>query len=134
LNAPKSTATIYGYENEALMIFELPCGAFKAKAENPELAKVTVYGDVMTIPEIIEQLKKIVPSEKFNWEVFHFRDNIFRGKLPSKQEVQRLKNFGTYICTDRESCLTFLPLVIFGEASIHATRSLGSCFRLAIGY
>jgi hypothetical protein len=24
----------------------------------------------MTIPELIDQLKKIVPSEKFNWEVF----------------------------------------------------------------
>ncbi|KAM0861459.1 hypothetical protein ACQ4PT_045878 [Festuca glaucescens] len=107
LHAPKPTATIYGYANEALMFFELPCGAFKAKVENPKLAKVTVDGDAMTIPEIIEQLKKIVPHEKFNWEVFHFKDNIFRVKLPSKQEVQRLKNFGTYICTDRESCLSF---------------------------
>jgi hypothetical protein len=61
----------------------------------------------LTIPEIIEQLKKIVPSEKFNWEVFHFKDNIYRVKLPSKLEVQRLKNFGTYICTDKEACLAF---------------------------
>ncbi|KAM0926371.1 hypothetical protein ACQ4PT_003471 [Festuca glaucescens] len=107
LQAPKPTTIIHGYANEAPMFFELPCGAFKAKVENPKLAKVTVDGDAMTIPEIIEQLKKIVPSDKFNWEVFHFRENIFRVKLPSKQEVQRLKNFGTYICTDRESCLTF---------------------------
>jgi hypothetical protein len=42
------------------MFFELPCGAFKAKAENPKLAKVTVDGETMTIPELIEQLKKIV--------------------------------------------------------------------------
>jgi hypothetical protein len=89
------------------MFFELSCGSFKAKVENPKLAKVTVDGDAMTIPEIIEQMKKIVPHEKFNWEVFHLKDNIFRVKLPSKQEVQRLKNFGTYICTDRESCLSF---------------------------
>ncbi|KAM0921975.1 hypothetical protein ACQ4PT_006455 [Festuca glaucescens] len=107
LHAPKPTAIIHGYANEALMFFELPCGAFKAKVENPKLAKVTVDGDAMTIPEIIEQLKKIVPHEKFTWEVFHFKDNIYRVKLPSKQEVQRLKNFGTYICTDRESCLSF---------------------------
>ncbi|KAM0834290.1 hypothetical protein ACQ4PT_063701 [Festuca glaucescens] len=86
LQAPKPTATIHGYANEALMFFELPCGAFKAKVENPKLAKVTVDGDAMTIPEIIEQLKRIVPYEKFNWEVFHFKDNIFRVKLPSKQE------------------------------------------------
>jgi hypothetical protein len=71
------------------------------------LAKVTVDGVAMTIPEIIEQLKKIVPHENFNWEVFHFKDNIFRVRLTSKQEVQRLKNFGTYKCTYRESCLSF---------------------------
>ncbi|KAM0905246.1 hypothetical protein ACQ4PT_017521 [Festuca glaucescens] len=107
LNAPKPTATLHGYANEALMFFELSCGVFKAKAENPKLAKVTVDGAALTIPEIIEQLKKIVPSEKFTWEVFHLKENIFRVKLPSKLEVRRLKNFGTYICTDRDSCLTF---------------------------
>jgi hypothetical protein len=107
LNAPKPIATLHGYANEALMFFDLPCGVFKAKAENPNLAKVIVDGAVLTIPEIIEQLKKIVPPEKFNLEVFHLKGNIFRVKLPSKQEVQRLKNFGTYICTDRNSCLTF---------------------------
>ncbi|KAM0891521.1 hypothetical protein ACQ4PT_026357 [Festuca glaucescens] len=107
LNAPKPTAILHGYANEALMFFELSCGAFKAKAENPKLAKVTVDGDAMTIPQLIEQLKKIVPSEKFVWEVFHFKDNVYRVKLPSKLEVQRLKIFGTYICTDRDSHLTF---------------------------
>jgi hypothetical protein len=38
----------------------------------------------MTIPEIIEQLRRIAPYEKFNWEVFHPRENIFRVKLPRK--------------------------------------------------
>jgi hypothetical protein len=99
--------TIHGYANEALMFFELLCGAFKAEVENPKFAKVTLDGDAMTIPEIIEQLRKILPYEKFNWDVFHFKDNVFRVKLPSKQEVQRLKNFGTYICPERESCLSF---------------------------
>jgi hypothetical protein len=89
---------MHAYANEALMFFELPCGAFKAKVEN---LKLVVDGDAMTIPKIIEQLKRIVPYEKFNWEVYHYKDNVFRVKLPSKQEVQRLKNFGTYICTDR---------------------------------
>jgi hypothetical protein len=89
------------------MFFELPCGDFKAKVNNPKLAKSTVDGDVINIPEIIDRLKKIVPSDKFIWEVFHFRENIYRVKLPNKQEVQRLKNFGTYICTDMETCLSF---------------------------
>ncbi|KAM0851911.1 hypothetical protein ACQ4PT_052118 [Festuca glaucescens] len=107
LQAPKPTAIIHGYANEALMFFELPCGAFKAKVENPKLAKVTVEGEVMTILEIIEQLKRIVPYEKFHWEVFHYKDNIYRVKLPSKQEVQRLKNFGSYMCPQKETILFF---------------------------
>jgi hypothetical protein len=78
---------MHGYANEALMFFEFSCGAFKAKVENPRLAKVTVEGEAMTIPEIIEQMKKIVLHEEFNWEVFQFKDNISRVKLPSKQEV-----------------------------------------------
>ncbi|KAM0873685.1 hypothetical protein ACQ4PT_037891 [Festuca glaucescens] len=80
--APKPTAILHGYANEALMFFELAYGTFKAKVENPKLAKVTVDGDAMTIPELIDQLKKIVPSDKFNWEVFHFKENIYRVKLP----------------------------------------------------
>ncbi|KAM0837866.1 hypothetical protein ACQ4PT_061357 [Festuca glaucescens] len=107
LHVPKPTAIMHGYANEALMFFEFPCGAFKAKVDNPKLAKVIIDGDAMTIPKLIDQLKKIVPSDKFNWEVFHYKENIYRVKLPSKKEVQRLKNFGTYICTDREACLSF---------------------------
>ncbi|KAM0868618.1 hypothetical protein ACQ4PT_041201 [Festuca glaucescens] len=45
LNAPKPTAILHGYANEGLMFVELACGVFKAKAENPKLAKVTVEGD-----------------------------------------------------------------------------------------
>jgi hypothetical protein len=37
------------------MFFELPCGDFKSKVENPKLAKVTV-----------DQLKKIGPCDNFN--------------------------------------------------------------------
>jgi hypothetical protein len=107
LHAPKPSAILHGYANEALMFFEIPCGAFKAKVENPKLVKVTIDGDAMTIPDLIEQMRKIVPHEKFNWEVYHYKDNVFRVKLPSKQEVQRLKNFGSYICNDRESILSF---------------------------
>jgi hypothetical protein len=107
LQAPKPTVIMHGYANEALMFFEMPCGAFKAKVENPKLAKVTVEGEVMTIPEIIEQLKRIVPYEKFRWEVFHYKHNIYRVKLPSKHEVQRLKNFGSYMCPQKETILFF---------------------------
>jgi hypothetical protein len=38
LQAPKPTAIMHGYPNEALMFFEFPYGAFKAKVDNPKLA------------------------------------------------------------------------------------------------
>ncbi|KAM0841956.1 hypothetical protein ACQ4PT_058679 [Festuca glaucescens] len=107
LQAPKPTAILHGYANEALMFFEMPCGAFKSKVENPKLAKVSVEGEVMTIPEIIEHMKRIVPYEKFHWEVFHYKDNIYRVKQPRKQEVQRLKNFGSYVCPQKDTILFF---------------------------
>ncbi|KAK1611113.1 hypothetical protein QYE76_034786 [Lolium multiflorum] len=90
LQAPKPTATLHGYANEALMFFEVPCGAFKAKVENPKLVKVSVEGDVLTIPEIIEHMKRIVPSEKFHWEVYHYKDNIYRVKLPMEEPLYLL--------------------------------------------
>jgi hypothetical protein len=66
LQATKPTAILHGYANEALMFFEMPCGAFKSKVENPKVAKVSVEGEVMTIPEIIEHMRRIVPYEKFH--------------------------------------------------------------------
>jgi hypothetical protein len=57
LQAPKPTIAMYGYAHETLMFFEMPLtGSFQPKVENAKLAKVTVEGDAMTIPEIIEQL------------------------------------------------------------------------------
>ncbi|KAM0893355.1 hypothetical protein ACQ4PT_025158 [Festuca glaucescens] len=97
LQAPKPTVAMYGYANEALMFFELPLrGTYRPKVENAKLAKLTIEGDAMTIPEIIEQLKWIVPSENFQWEVTHFHNNVFKVKFPNKNEVQRMKHFKTY--------------------------------------
>ncbi|KAM0838391.1 hypothetical protein ACQ4PT_061010 [Festuca glaucescens] len=97
LQAPKPTVAMYGYANEALMFFELPLrGTYRPKVENAKLAKLTIEGDAMTIPEIIEQLKWIVPSENFQWEVTHYHNNVFEVKFPNKNEVQRMKHFKTY--------------------------------------
>jgi hypothetical protein len=108
LHAQKPTVTLHGYANEQLMFFELPCsGSYKPKMENPKLAKVTVEGEALSIPEIIEHLKRIVPFDNFNWEVYHYRDNVFRVKFPNRNEIQRLKNFGMFQCPDKGSDLTF---------------------------
>ncbi|KAM0858932.1 hypothetical protein ACQ4PT_047527 [Festuca glaucescens] len=108
LQAPKPTVAMYGYANEALMFFELPLrGTYRPKVENAKLAKLTIEGDTMTIPEIIEQLKWIVPSENFQWEVTHFHNNVFKVKFPNKNEVQRMKHFKTYPMPNRATDMEF---------------------------
>jgi hypothetical protein len=40
-----------------------------------------VDGDAMTIPQLIDQLKKIVPSDKFHWEVFPLQGQYIQGQI-----------------------------------------------------
>ncbi|KAM0929738.1 hypothetical protein ACQ4PT_001414 [Festuca glaucescens] len=106
--APKPSINIYGHANEELMFFELPMTeSFRPKVENSKMGKVTVVGGILTIPQIIAQLKWLVPSENYQWAVVHFRDNIFKVKFPSKVEVQRMKHFRTYQVPNTGCALSF---------------------------
>ncbi|KAM0847201.1 hypothetical protein ACQ4PT_055187 [Festuca glaucescens] len=108
LQAPKPSVTMYGYAIEQLMFFELPTwGTYKPKVDNVKLVKVTVEGDPMSIPEIAECLRRIVPVENFQWEIYNFQNNVFRVKFPNKVESQRMKTFRTYPVPDRASDLIF---------------------------
>ncbi|KAM0854043.1 hypothetical protein ACQ4PT_050683 [Festuca glaucescens] len=108
LQAPKPSVTMYGYAIEQLMFFELPTeGTYKPKVDNVKLVKVTVEGDPMSIPEIAECLRRIVPVENFQWEIYNFQNNVFRVKFPNKSEAQRMKTFRTYPVPDRASDLIF---------------------------
>ncbi|KAM0840518.1 hypothetical protein ACQ4PT_059606 [Festuca glaucescens] len=108
LQAPKPSVTMYGYAIEQLMFFELPIGgSYKPKVDNVKLVKVTVEGDPMSIPEIAECLRRIVPVENFQWEIYNFQNNVFRVKFPNKSEAQRMKTFRTYPVPDRASDLVF---------------------------
>ncbi|XP_051198130.1 uncharacterized protein [Lolium perenne] len=108
LLAPKPSVTLYGYAIEQLMFFEVPTGgSYKPKVDNLKLVKVTVEGDPMSIPDIADCLKRIVPVENFQWEIYNFQNNVFRVKFPNKSEAQRMKNFRTYPVPDRGSDLVF---------------------------
>jgi hypothetical protein len=108
LKAPKSSVTMYGYAIEQLMFFELPTGStYKPKVDNMKLVKVTVEGDPMTIPEIADCLRRIVPVENFQWEIYNFQNNVFRVNFPNKVEAHRMKAFHTYPISDRASDLIF---------------------------
>jgi hypothetical protein len=116
LNSPKPIVAMYGYANEALMFFEVPFrGTYKPKVENAKLAKLTIQGDAMTISEIVKQLKWIVPSDNFQWEVMHFHNNIYKVRFPSKNEVQRMKKFRTYTLPNRATNMKFDEWSVMGE-------------------
>ncbi|KAM0831551.1 hypothetical protein ACQ4PT_065452 [Festuca glaucescens] len=68
---------------------------------------VVAAGEAMTTSEIVEQLKWIVPSNNFQWEVTHFHNNVYKVKFPSKNEVQRMKKFRTYPVPNRETDMEF---------------------------
>ncbi|KAM0850245.1 hypothetical protein ACQ4PT_053209 [Festuca glaucescens] len=82
-------------------------GTYKPKVDNVKLVKVTVEGDPMSIPEIADCLRSIVPIENFQWEIYNFQNNVFRVKFPNKVEAQRMKTFRTYPIPDRASDLVF---------------------------
>ncbi|KAM0873722.1 hypothetical protein ACQ4PT_037883 [Festuca glaucescens] len=82
-------------------------GTYKPKVDNVKLVKLTVEGDPMSIPEIAECLRRIVPVENFQWEIYNFQNNVFRVKFPNKAEAQRMKAFRTYPIPDRASDLVF---------------------------
>ncbi|KAM0870550.1 hypothetical protein ACQ4PT_039945 [Festuca glaucescens] len=108
MEAPKPSVTMYGYAIEQLMFFELPTGGtYNLKVDNVKLVKVTVEGDPMSIPEIADCLRRIVPVENFQWEIYNFQNNVFRVKFPNKVEAQRMKTFRTYPVLDRASDLIF---------------------------
>ena len=41
----------------------------------------------MYIPQIIVQLKRLVPSDQFHWEVTQVGDNKFKVQFPSQKRI-----------------------------------------------
>ncbi|KAM0925568.1 hypothetical protein ACQ4PT_004103 [Festuca glaucescens] len=103
--APKPQLRIYGLCDDELMFFELPLmGSYKPKMENSRAAMISIQGGVMTPPQIVSQLQRLVPVENFVWDVSVTEDNNFRVLFPSKEDLERLKVFGTFqvpnsVCT-----------------------------------
>ncbi|KAM0850041.1 hypothetical protein ACQ4PT_053345 [Festuca glaucescens] len=95
--APKPQLKVYGICDEELMFFEMPLtGTYKPKMENSRAARITVSGVVMTSPQIVSQLQRLVPTNDFVWEVVLTEDNSFKVLFPSKEELERLKVFGAF--------------------------------------
>ncbi|KAM0843209.1 hypothetical protein ACQ4PT_057851 [Festuca glaucescens] len=68
-------------------------------APKPQLritARITIDGGVLTSLQIVTQLQRLVPVDDFHWDVRLTEDNSFRVLFPSKEELERLKVFGTF--------------------------------------
>ena len=95
LSTPKPQVRVYGYAHEELLFFKMPLTeTYKAKLENVRLASVTVTGGDLTIPRIVSQLQRLVPSEQFIWYVKQVGHNIYKVQFPSRLDLERLKIFG----------------------------------------
>ena len=49
----------------------------------------------MLIPQVVSQLQRLVPTENFHWEVTQVGHNLIQVQFPSRNELERLKVFGT---------------------------------------
>ncbi|KAM0889977.1 hypothetical protein ACQ4PT_027373 [Festuca glaucescens] len=108
LSVPKPQILMYGLADEQLMFFELPLsGAFKPKSVSSKLGMLSVTKGTLSIAQIVEQLKRLVPNENFQWVVNQTSNNVFKVMFPSKAELERLKVFGTFKVPNSLSEMTF---------------------------
>ena len=61
----------------------------------------------MTIPQVVAQLQRLVPTNNFHWEVRLVGRNNFSVQFPSKIELERLKIIGTCRVPNSPFELTF---------------------------
>ena len=66
---------------------------YKPKLENVRLASVTVSGGDLSIPRIVLQLQRLVPSEQFVWDVQQVGHNIYKVQFPNRNDLERLQVF-----------------------------------------
>ena len=91
LTAPKPQIQVYGYAHEELIFFAYPgTASYKPKMENVRLASVVVTGGDMSIPAIVTQLQRLVPTENFIWDVRQMGHNIYQVQFPTRNDLERL--------------------------------------------
>ena len=96
LTAPKPKILVYGYAHEELLFFETPLTAtYVPKHENLRLASLVVTNGELSIPRIVAQLQRLVPTEQFYWDVQQIGHNRYKVQFPTRPELERLQVFGT---------------------------------------
>ena len=61
----------------------------------------------MTIPAIVTQMQRLVPSDQFVWDVSQVGHNVYKVQFPARNDLERLKVFGLCRVPNSPCELTF---------------------------
>ncbi|KAM0824253.1 hypothetical protein ACQ4PT_070328 [Festuca glaucescens] len=108
LSAPKPQVIMYGHADEKLVFFEFPATkTYKPKMESSRMGILSVTGGELTIPQIVAQMRRLVPSDDFHWDVHQVGQNVYKVNFPTKMQLERMKIFGTFKVPNIKIKLTF---------------------------
>jgi hypothetical protein len=112
------------------MFFECPITkSYRPKLESTRLGLLSVTGGELTIPGIVKQLQRLVPTENFVWECRQVGQNVFKVTFPDKDELERLTRFGTFLVPNSNIKLNFEQCV----SSMEPTSKLPEVWILMSG-
>jgi hypothetical protein len=107
LSATKPQIITHGYADEKLLFFECPATkSYRPKLESTRNGTITVSDGELSIPQVVSQLRRLVSSEDFQWEVSEVDHNVFKTTFPSKMELERMKIYGTFLVPNTNIKLT----------------------------
>ncbi|KAE8768671.1 hypothetical protein D1007_59827 [Hordeum vulgare] len=91
---PMPVVTIYDVSSQDLMFFESPAAAANVHVPDAGITgTVTVTRGVLTVEQIVQQLKELV-SSTFIWEPVLIADKVFKVVFPTKEDLARFLEFG----------------------------------------
>lgn len=97
LSAPKPQVVMHGIITEGLVFYEsVSTMTYRPKIDSTRLARLSVTGGALSVPQVVTQLQRVVPSDDFVWDVTQVGHNVFKVPFPSKVELERLKVFGSF--------------------------------------
>ncbi|KAM0918537.1 hypothetical protein ACQ4PT_009040 [Festuca glaucescens] len=94
LTMPKPTAPMYGMACDALLFFDIPKSHdLRPKPDCGKIGRVRVQGGTMTVRQVIEELRWLVPGDH-QWDISPIDEFSFRVMYPTKMDRARVRKIG----------------------------------------
>jgi hypothetical protein len=93
LKQPRLLAHPCGYDVSGLGFYHIPHASITFGRSDNRLALVTVQGGVLSIPQLVAELSRLIP-ERWLWDVTQQDDHTFIVSFPSRGDLQRSVAFG----------------------------------------